>query len=39
MDPMHDETLDPRIDDSATEIIDRAMARVLTAIQDAARTR
>jgi len=36
--PMHDETLDPRIDDTATEIIDHAMVRVLTFIQDVAGT-
>ena len=35
--PMHDETLDPHIDDSATYVVDRAMVRVLTAIQNAAR--
>jgi hypothetical protein len=35
--PMHDETLDERVDDSATEEIDRAMARVVVAIQDAVR--
>jgi hypothetical protein len=35
--PMHDETLDERVDDSATAILDRAMNRVLIAIQDAAR--
>jgi hypothetical protein len=34
--PMHDESLDERVDDTATDIIDRAMVRVLTAIQDAA---
>ena len=37
MHPMHDETLDARVDDVATDIIDRAMARVLTAVQGAAR--
>jgi hypothetical protein len=37
MHPMQDETLDGRIDDSATEIIDRAMVRVLTTIQQAVR--
>lgn len=36
--PMHDEALDERVDDRATEAIDQAMARVLTAIQDAVRT-
>lgn len=35
--PMHDETLDARVDEAAADIIDRAMARVLTAVQDAAR--
>jgi hypothetical protein len=35
--PMHDESLDERVDDSATEEIDGAMARVLTAIQQAVR--
>jgi len=35
--PMHDESLDDRIDDVATEIIDRAMVRVLAAVQDVAR--
>jgi hypothetical protein len=35
--PMHDETLDARVDDSAAEIVDRAMVRVLSAIQQAAR--
>jgi len=35
--PMHDESLDDCIDDAATEIIDRAMVRVLTAVQDVAR--
>jgi len=35
--PMHDETLDARIDDAAADIVDRAMVRVLTAIQDSAR--
>ena len=35
--PMHDESLDARVDDAATEIIDRAMVRVLTAVQAAAR--
>jgi hypothetical protein len=33
--PMHDETLDARVDDAATDIVDRAMAHVLTAIQQA----
>jgi hypothetical protein len=37
MHPMHDETLDARLDDSAADIIDHAMTRVLTAVQDAAR--
>jgi len=35
--PMHDETLDARVDDAATEIVDRAMVRVLSAVQQAAR--
>ena len=35
--PMHDEILDARVDDGTTEIADRAMNRVLTAIQEAAR--
>jgi hypothetical protein len=35
--PMHDETLDSRLDDVATDTVDRAMVRVLTAIQSAAR--
>lgn len=35
--PMHDETLDARLDDAATEIVDRAMVRVLSSIQQAAR--
>jgi hypothetical protein len=35
--PMHDEVLDERVDDDATELVDSAMARVLTAIQDAVR--
>src|SRR4051812_39692260 len=33
--PMHDEALDERLDDEATESIDRAMVSVLTAIQEA----
>jgi hypothetical protein len=33
--PMHDETLDARLDDAAQDI-DRAMVRVLTAVQNAA---
>ena len=37
--PMHDEVLDDRVDDSATEEIDRAMACVVAAIQDAVRAR
>jgi hypothetical protein len=37
MHPMHDETLDRRLDDGRAELIDRPMARVLTAMQDAAR--
>jgi hypothetical protein len=37
--PMHDEVLDERVDDSATEEIDRMMARVVAAIQDAVRAR
>jgi len=36
--PMHDESLDSRLDDGGTDIIDRAMVRVLTAVQDAARS-
>ena len=36
--PMHDESLDPRLEDAA-DIIDRAMTRVLTAVQDAVRRR
>lgn len=35
--PMHDEALDDRLDDSAMEPIDRAMARVLTVVQQAVR--
>jgi hypothetical protein len=35
--PMHDETLDARLDDAATDTVDRAMVRVLSAIQQAAR--
>ncbi|MEA2337930.1 MAG: hypothetical protein QOE82_1937 [Thermoanaerobaculia bacterium] len=34
--PMHDESLDARIDD--TDVVDRAMLRVLTAIQDTIRS-
>lgn len=37
--PMHDESLDPSLDDGASDAIDRAMIRVLAAVQDAARTR
>jgi hypothetical protein len=37
--PMHDEILDPNLDDGAMEIVDRFMARVLSAIQGAARSR
>jgi hypothetical protein len=37
--PMHDESLDTNLDDSAMEIVDRAMARVLSAIQGAALSR
>jgi len=33
--PMHDEALDERLDDSAMEPLDRAMSRVLTAVQQA----
>jgi hypothetical protein len=33
--PMHDESLDGRVDDDAMSILDDAMARVLTAIQEA----
>jgi hypothetical protein len=33
--PMQDETLDARVDDAATDIVDRAMVRVLSAIQRA----
>jgi hypothetical protein len=36
--PMHDESLDERIDDAATDVIDRAMVRVLRAVQDAVRS-
>lgn len=36
--PMHDETLDERVDDDV-ETIDKAMARVLTAVQDAIRAK
>jgi hypothetical protein len=35
--PMHDESLDAQLDDAATTIVDAAMTRVLTALQDAAR--
>jgi hypothetical protein len=35
--PMHDESLDARLDDAAADVVDRAMVRVLTAVQDAAR--
>jgi hypothetical protein len=35
--PMHDEALDERLDDSAMEPIDRAMSRVMTAVQQAVR--
>lgn len=35
--PMHDESIDANLDDGATDIVDRAMTRVLTAIQDSAR--
>jgi hypothetical protein len=38
MHPMHDESLDDRINDSASGIIDDAMVRVLMAVQAAART-
>ncbi|HEV7572976.1 MAG TPA: hypothetical protein VGQ21_15865 [Thermoanaerobaculia bacterium] len=34
--PMHDESLDAGLDDAAADIIDRAMVRVLTALQAAA---
>jgi hypothetical protein len=37
--PMHDEMLDGRLNDEAMEIIDRAIGRVLTAIQEAVRAR
>jgi hypothetical protein len=37
--PMHDESLDARLDDAAADIVDHAMVRVLTAVQEAARTR
>lgn len=37
--PMHDETLDERVDDAATDVVDRAMLRVLTSVQDAARAK
>jgi len=36
--PMHDESLDAHVDDAATDIVDRAMIRVLTALQEVART-
>jgi hypothetical protein len=36
--PMHDDSLDARIDDAATEIVDDAMVRVLSAVQAAVRT-
>jgi len=35
--PLHDEMLDERVDDSVSEETDRAMAKVLMAIQDAVR--
>lgn len=35
--PMHDEALDERLDDSAMEPLDQAMARVLTAVQQTVR--
>ncbi|HEX9458883.1 MAG TPA: hypothetical protein VGA84_07045 [Thermoanaerobaculia bacterium] len=35
--PMHDEALDERLDDGTMESIDRAMVRVLTAVQQAVR--
>lgn len=35
--PMHDEALDERLDDDAMEPIDRAMGRLLTAVQQAVR--
>jgi hypothetical protein len=35
--PMHDEALDSRVDDAATDILDRAMLRVLTTLQEAIR--
>ena len=35
--PMHDEALDERLDDDAMASIDRAMARVLTSVQQAVR--
>jgi hypothetical protein len=35
--PMHDESIDANLDDSVTDIVDRGMVRVLTAIQDSAR--
>jgi hypothetical protein len=37
--PMRDESLNSRLDDRATEVVDRAMVRVLTAIRNAARAR
>ncbi|MGA8809160.1 MAG: hypothetical protein WB973_14885 [Thermoanaerobaculia bacterium] len=37
--PMHDESLDDRVDDSGTDVVDRAMVRVLKAVQDAALSR
>jgi hypothetical protein len=36
--PMRDESLDARLDDRAAEVVDRAMVRVLTAIQEAIRS-
>jgi hypothetical protein len=35
--PMHDDSLDAQLDDAATNIVDAAVRRVLTELQDAAR--
>ena len=37
--PMRDESFDSRLDEDAADTLDRAMTRVLTAVQDAARSR
>jgi len=36
--PMHDETLDARVNDATAGIVDLSMIRVLTSVQDAARS-